>query len=900
MDDYQVLRRDREKDNTKGGVFILAKNDVTITREEELETECELLWCRVEIQGSKNLHIGAYYRPHERDEESLNQLEASLNRLGDTNDNIILGGDFNFPGMNWIQGEIKDDCRTPTLHNKFQDMLHDHGLAQIVEDTTRDRNTLDLICTNLPGKINKTEVIPGISDHCIPTAEVDVRPIKRQQKPRRIHLYKKAEWTKMAEELGNVQEQIEQQQHSKTTNELWLMFKDAITKAAQKYIPSKICKKRDRLPYITPEIVKLIKRRDRVYKKRQRAKRNFNHSATGYQNADKKLKQLKKEIQTKLRQAYWSYIESIITPVENDSGTASGMKRFWQFVKSKRKERVGVATLKVDGKSVSNPRDKANELNKQFESVFTREGPLSNDLLPDQSPHPTMSDIDITEPGVRKMLEKLNVHKAQGPDEIGPQILKNLASTIAPILTVIYRRSYETGRIPEDWRMANVVPAYKKGKNSLPSNYRPISLTCIACKMMEHIVTSSIMKHANNHGILYSLQHGFRDRRSCETQLIEFQADILQNMKNGMQTDVLIMDFSKAFDKVGHMHLMEKLKYYGIQGRTNAWIKDFLADRKQVVVVDGEKSYEANVMSGVPQGSVLGPSLFLYYINDIAESMNSSVRLFADDTIAYLAITSLEDAEALQEDLSKLGRWEQKWHMEFHPEKCQVLTITRKRTPIVYDYKLHGHTLEHVDSAKYLGVTMTKDFRWNTHINNITMKANNTLSFLRRNVQVNCPRIKTAAYQTLVRPLLEYAPTVWDPHTQANIKKMEMVQRRAARYTLHRYHNTSSVTAMLDHLNWTTLEQRRQQQRLSMYFKIHHQIVAVDKNKYLTPLNRTSRHTHKEAYQIPDSSKNYLANSFFCRTTREWNALPAQTVEAPSVESFQARLARGAPQRKSV
>ena len=374
------------------------------------------------------------------------------------------------------------------------------------------------------------------------------------------------------------------------------MFKDAITKAAQKYIPSKICKKRDRLPYITPEIVKLIKRRDRVYKKRQRAKRNFNHSATGYQNADKKLKQLKKEIQTKLRQAYWSYIESIITAVE----------------------RVGVATLKVDGKSVSNPRDKANELNKQFESVFTREGPLNNDLLPDQSPHPTMSDIDITEPGVRKMLEKLNVHKAQGPDEIGPQILMNLASTIAPILIVIYRRSYETGRIPEDWRMANVVPAYQKGKNSLPSNYRPISLSCIACKMMEHIVTSSIMKHANNHGILYSLQHGFRDRRSCETQLIEFQADILQNMKNGMQTDVLIMDFSKAFDKVGHMHLMEKLKYYGIQGRTNAWIKDFLADRKQVVVVDGEKSYEANVMSGVPQGSVLGPSLFLFYINDIA------------------------------------------------------------------------------------------------------------------------------------------------------------------------------------------------------------------------------------------------------------------------------------------
>ena len=156
---------------------------------------------------------------------------------------------------------------------------------------------------------------------------------------------------------------------------------------------------------VTPEIVKLIKCRDMVYKKRQKAKWNFKHSATGYQNADKKLKQLKKEIQTKLRQANWSYIESIMTPVEDGSGTPSGMKRFWQFVKSKQKGWVRVATLKVDRKLVSDPRDKANDLNKQFESVFTKEGPLNDNLLPDQSPHPTMNDIDITEQGVRNMLE---------------------------------------------------------------------------------------------------------------------------------------------------------------------------------------------------------------------------------------------------------------------------------------------------------------------------------------------------------------------------------------------------------------------------------------------------------------------------------------------------------------
>ena len=176
-----------------------------------------------------------------------------------------------------------------------------------------------------------------------------------------------------------------------------------------------------------------------------------------------------------------------------------------------------------------------------------------------------------------------------------------------------------------------------------------------------------------------------------------------------------------------------------------------------------------------------------------------------------------------------------KWHMEFHQEKCQVLTITRMRQPIVYNYTLHGHTLEHVETAKYLGITMTKDFLWNTHIENITTKPNQTLGFLRRNVQINCPRIKPAAYQTLVRPLLEYAPTVWDPHTQANIKKIEMVQRRATRYTLHQYHNTSSVIAMLDHLQWTPIEHGKQQQRVAMYYKIHHKQVAINRGQVPLP-----------------------------------------------------------------
>ncbi len=317
-----------------------------------------------------------------------------------------------------------------------------------------------------------------------------------------------------------------------------------------------------------------------------------------------------------------------------------------------------------------------------------------------------------------------------GPDEIGPRILKELASTIAPILTEIYRKSYNTGKFPEDWKRANVVAVFKKGRKSEASNYRPISLTCVCCKILEHIIANIIMRHTQDHNILYDLQHGFRGQHSCETQLLEFQAD-MQNIVQGKKADAIIFDFSKAFDKVSHKMLAAKMKYYGIREQTNAWIRGFLADRSQTVVLQGSQSYETEVKSGVPQGSVLGPCLFLFYINDLPDTLASDVRLFADDTVAYLAIGQQQDTTTLQDDLSKLEQWKQKRDMEFHPKKCQVLTFSRKHNTVKFDYKLHGHTLERVKEAKYLEVTFQQELRFSTHINKMTPKANRTLGFVR-------------------------------------------------------------------------------------------------------------------------------------------------------------------------
>ena len=247
------------------------------------------------------------------------------------------------------------------------------------------------------------------------------------------------------------------------------------------------------------------------------------------------------------------------------------------------------------------------------------------------------------------------------------------------------------------------------------------------------------MSHTAEHNILYDLQHGFRSMLSCETQLLEFTHDLYRNCYEGHQTDVLVMDFSKAFDKVGHERLLEKITSYGITGRTHNWIHQFLSGRSQSVVVDGERSEPVAVVSGVLQGSVLGPCLFLLYINDLAQGLESTVRLFADDTIAYLTVDSQSDAGRLQRDLDRLAHWEGLWQMEFHPDKCQVLRVSKKTklNTAHHNYTLHGHTLEVVNDAKYLGITVSSDLRWNHHVANITRKANSTLAVLKRNIRVS-------------------------------------------------------------------------------------------------------------------------------------------------------------------
>ena len=271
---------------------------------------------------------------------------------------------------------------------------------------------------------------------------------------------------------------------------------------------------------------------------------------------------------------------------------------------------------------------------------------------------------------------------------------------------------------------------------------------------------------------------------------------------------------------MNHSFLLHKLQRYGVQGTTNTWIDNFLNNRRQAVVVSSASSHFVNVMSGVLQGSVLGPCLFLAYISDMPEKLLALAQLFAENMAVYKTISNGHDQAQLQEDLQWLTDWEESWDMEFHPAKCQTLLITRSRKPLQPSYILHGHTLENVSSAKYLVVTINNTVSWDDHISNTCSKVNRALVFLRRNLKISASNIKKKAYKVFVRPLLEYAASVWDPYSQKNIANIEAVQRRAARFVLSRFRNTSSVNKMLEALGWPTLEQRCKTCRLSMLYKI--------------------------------------------------------------------------------
>ena len=446
------------------------------------------------------------------------------------------------------------------------------------------------------------------------------------------------------------------------------------------------------------------------------------------------------------------------------------------------KTKSGVADLhKEDGSTTTNDQEKAEVLNDFFVSVFTRE---NLDHIPEFSPgnvENTLNDIDIDSAMVYKKLKNLNPSKAMGPDGIHPRFLKEASKELSEPLAIIFNKTLKEGVVPQEWKCGQVTPIFKKGSKSTPSNYRPVSLTSVVCKIMESIVREKLLDHMSPH--LSKYQHGFMNGRSCVTQLLDCIGEWTKQLDEGNSLDVIYLDYAKAFDSVPHIRLLKKLEGYGIRDNVLLWIKNFLLDRKQRVVISGEASSWRDVLSGIPQGSVLGPVLFICYVNDMPETVQSMIRMFADDTKVFAQSNTNEQCQNLQSDLNTLQNWADDWQLRFNATKCKTLYLGRNNSKFTYHMRNNQTEvdLEETDCEKDLGVHVDPTLKFSKHCEKVVNKANQILGLIRRSFDYIDSESLTYLFKGLVRPHLEYANSVWSPLNKTDATLIENVQRRATK-----------------------------------------------------------------------------------------------------------------------
>lgn len=499
-----------------------------------------------------------------------------------------------------------------------------------------------------------------------------------------------------------------------------------------------------------------------------------------------------------------------------------------------------------------------------------------------------LEDMNITEEKVKKKLSELDESKAPGPDGISPYVLKHCADIICSPLTDIFTTSLRTGDVPSDWRNANLTPIYKKGPTSNPLNYRPVSLTSIASKVMERIVREEIVQHLTDNALFTDAQHGFRRNRSCLTNLLCYLDDLVNAVDNGHCVDVNYLDCEKAFDRVPHQRLMVKLRALGIDGKVLSWIRSFLADRFHQVRIRKECSGWLPVHSGVPQGSVLGPVLFLVYVNDLTDSLESTASLFADDAKIYRVLETEDDAESLQRDMKRLEEWSTKWLLTFNISKCKTMHIGHNNQQA--DYKLNDTSLEKTTQEKDLGVIVAHDLKASVHVATVAAKANSRLGIIKRNFSVLTKDILLPLYLSLVRPILDYGAQAWSPYLVRDIRALERVQRRATKLIPDLAQLPYEVRCQ--RLGLQSLEERRVRGDMIQTFKILH---GYDDVPFTNFFQRNTNHLrgHSMKLKKPEHWRTTMKGNWFAlRVINPWNALPENIVTAPSIATFKSRYDR--------
>ena len=849
----------------------------------------------VKLQGNDTLLFGCIYRSptntaiSTRNNSNLNLLlkEIATNKKY-THKCIV--GDFNYRDINWEYWSTPHDDMKED--EQFLEALRDTFFYQHVDEPTRARGTdtpslIDLILTNEEDQVtNLTYLAPlGKSDHSVLSFAFNCyfEPEAAAKK----YNYHKADFAAMKQYLVNSDWIVDfnERAENASVNYCWSMLRDKLLELRNLYVPymreKRYYGKKGKFA-INQELQQNIKEKRRLHRKWIKSintcseERNRGEYVTARNLVNKKITQAKKRLE-----------EQICSQAKRSP------KRFWKHVRSSIKTKSGISPLLLNPKDKSSLRftneERADILQDQFCSVFTKE---PSGTLPEFELRTNLNiKFNLTISMVKKELKSLNPNKSLGPDEIHPVMLKRLADHIAIPLHTIMTKSLEESTLPDEWKIAHVSPVYKKGKKNLAENYRPVSLTSIACRLMEKILKDQIMQHLMNEKLLSKHQHGFMGKRSTVTQLLCYLDKCADSISDSKVVDVIYFDFAKAFDTVPHRRLLKKLNAYGIKGKELDWIKSFLSDRHQSVKVNGKLSKKCKVLSGVPQGSVLGPLLFVIYINDLPEVTNSKMYLFADDTKLVEEINNVDDAIRLQQDIDAMEKWSNDWLLRFHPDKCHVLTIGKFwNIKHSHPYAIGGSVLEHVDQEKDLGVIIDGELTFDEHIFSKIKKANSIVGLISRSFDFLSPEMFRTLFMAFVRPHLEYAQAVWSPRLIKHIDAIENVQRRATR--LVSGYKNYSYEDRLRSINLPSLKIRRKiGDMVEVYKHLHVYDKSSASQKFVLRTRPHRQHNHELQKNFAnDGVRGYQTNSLYYRSVDPWNNLPDYVVDAPSVTKFKEAL----------
>lgn len=840
----------------------------------------------IKIGDSKLLLCNIYRSPNSSLENDENLTNLIKEISGVNKNNLLITGDFNFPDIEWKLWESVTGSRQSKA---FLKALQDNFLMQHVDVPTRVRgldtpHLLDLVITDNQFIDSIEYLAPlGKSDHSILmiTCDLNVSSSENVHNEHRLN-YNKGDYNKLNAFL-DIDWDLEFSKCDDDVNKMWNKFVDRINSGIALYIPTigkfdEIKQKKWKKPLNKGTRIN-IKQKKKLWKQFIR-------------NRDPLVKIWYNEMTNKVRALTRN--QDIVEQNEVASFCKNNPKKFWSYVKRKMKQKSKIGVLKTidaDGnmKEVTADADIAEVLNTFFASVFTVEAnKVTDDIHPRNIQH-KMSDLIITESDIKQRLSKLNTNKSPGPDTLHPRIFFETKEIIAYPLLYIFKYSMLKCEIPKDWATANISAIHKKGSKSEANNYRPVSLTCVACKLLESIIRDYLVNYFKQNNLFSNRQYGFIKGRSTVLQLLTMLDDWTDKLENGGQIDVIYTDFEKAFDKVPHSRLLNKLRGYGISEALIGWISSFLIDRMQRVRVNGSFSRWVPVLSGIPQGTILGPLLFVIYINDIEDSslQSSNLFLYADDVKMYKHCNDIGDASRLQADLRVIENWSETWLMKLNINKCKVITYSRNE-PIEFNYYINGIKLDRVHTFKDLGVTFDTKLKFTNHVNNVVNKANSVLGVIKRNFQYLSKESFVTLYKAMVRSHLEYAVSVWSPLYQEDVKNLERVQKRATK--LIRELKDLPYRERLIELKLPTLKFRRIRGDMIELFKIMTNIYDT-----CTSLNIPSAPTsiaRGNKYKIFQKHVHYKLRQhyFINRVTSVWNSLPDEVVSADNVNTFKHRL----------